>query len=121
MDSYETAIYTFSDLSDSQKFTYLRSYLKDAVLKSIGGSTLTNENYWKFLTILNERHGNKQAIVSTYMEKLANLQFLNITGLEKLFDEIESNVRSLESLEVEEKANNCGSLLVSVIMNRLPH
>ena len=121
MGSYETAICTSSDLSDFQKFTYLRTYLTDVVLKSTGGSTLTNENYGKVLTILNERHGNKQAVVSTYMENLANLRFLNITGLEKLFHEIESNVRSLESLEVEGKANNCGSLLVSVIMNHLPH
>ena len=45
------------------------------------------------------------------MEKLANLRIplsdANITGLRKLFDEIESNVRSLESLGVE--ANNYGS------------
>ena len=57
------------------------------------------------------------------MEKLANLRVLssdaNINGLQKLFDEIESNVRSLESLGV--KANIYGSLLVPIITNRLPH
>ena len=67
--------------------------------------------------------GNKQAIVSKHMEKLANLRVLssdaNINGLQKLFDEIESNVRSLESLGV--KANIYGSLLVPIITNRLPH
>ena len=67
--------------------------------------------------------GNKQAIVSKHMEKLANLRVLssdaNINGLQKLFDEIESNVRSLESLGV--KANIYGSLLVPIITNHLPH
>ena len=57
------------------------------------------------------------------MEKLGNSRVVssdvNMTGFEKLFDEIESNVRSLESLEVE--ANSYGSLLVPIIMNHLPH
>ena len=95
LDSHEAAIHNSSELSDAQKFTYLRSYLTDAALKSISGLTLTNETYGKALTILKERYGNRQAIVSTHMEKLANLRVvssdLNITSLRKLFDEIESN------------------------------
>ena len=97
--------------------------MTDAALNSDSGLTLTNENYRKALTILKERYGNKQAMVSTHMKKLANLGVVssdeNIAGLSKLFDEIESNVGSLERLGVE--ANSCGSILVSIIMNRLPH
>ena len=123
LDSYGAAIHNSSALSDIQKLTYLRSYLTDAALKSVSGLTLTNENYEKALTILKERYGNKQAIVSTHMENLANLRVVssdaNVTGLRKLFDERESSVRSLESLGVE--ANSYGSLLVPIIMNRLPH
>ena len=123
LDSYEAAIYNSSELSDVQKFTYLRGYLTDTALKSVSGLTLTNKNYGKALTILKERHGNKQAIVSTHMEKLANLRVVssdaNINGLQKLFGEIESNVKSLESLAVE--ANSYGSLLVPIIMNCLLH
>ena len=63
LDSYEATIHNSSELSDVGKFTYLRSYLADAVLKSISGLTLTNENYGKALAILKERYGNKQAIV----------------------------------------------------------
>ena len=122
-DSYEAVIHNSSELSDFQQFTYLRSYLTDTALKSVSGLTLTNENYGKALTILKERYGNKQAIVSTHMENLANLRVVssdaNVTGLRKLFDERESSVRSLESLGVE--ANSYGSLLVPIIMNRLPH
>ena len=54
LDSYEAAIHNSSELNDAQKLTYLRSYLTDAALKSIGGLTLTNENYGKALTILKE-------------------------------------------------------------------
>ena len=108
-----SAIHNSSELIDVQKFTYLQSYLTDAALKSVSGLKLTNENYGKALTILKECYENKQAIVSTHTEKLANLRVVssdaNITGLRKLFDEIESNVRSLESLGVE--ASSYGSLL----------
>ena len=108
LDSYEAAIHNSSELSDVQKFTYLRSYLTDAALKSVSGLTLTNENYEKALTILKERYGNKQAIVSTHMEKLANLRVVssdaNITGLRKLFDEIESNVRVFKVQESKRTA-----------------
>ena len=72
--------------------------MTDAALKSVSSLTLTNKNYGKALTVLKERYGNKQAIVSTHMKKLANLQVVssdaNIKGLRKLLDEIESNVRS---------------------------
>lgn len=72
-----------------------------AALKWISGFSLTNEIYWTASTILKERYGNKQAIVSTPMGKLANLPVVisdaNITGLQKLFNKIESNVRRLES------------------------
>ena len=57
------------------------------------------------------------------MEKLPYVRVVspdaNITCLRKLFDEIESNVRSLKSLRV--KANSYGSLLVRIIMNHLLH
>ena len=43
----EAAIHNSSEVSDVQKFTYLRSYLTDAALKSVSGLTLTNENYGK--------------------------------------------------------------------------
>ena len=108
LDSCEAAIHDSSELSDCQIFTYLRSYLTDAALNSVSGLTLTNKNYWKALTILKERYGNKQVIVSRPMKKLENLRVVssdtNINGLRKLFDEIESIVMSLESLVVKRTA-----------------
>ena len=61
------AIDNSSVLSVVQKFTYLRSYLTDTVLKSISDSTLTNKYYGNILTIFNERCRNKQEIVATHM------------------------------------------------------
>ena len=44
--------------------------LLDICSTEVSGSTLTNKKYGKALTILNERYRNKQAIVSTHMEKI---------------------------------------------------
>ena len=120
MDSNEAAIGNSSDLNDVQKFTYIRGYLTDGAMNSISGLTLTNENYRKALTVLKKSYGNKQAIVSTRMEKLANLQVVssdaNMTVLRKLFDEIKSNLRSPES----EQLRIAIVPIIPIIMNRLP-
>lgn len=61
--------------------------------------------------------------MSEHIENLANIQVVssdtNITGLEKLFDEIESNMRTLEKFSVE--ANSYELLLMSFIMNHFPY
>ena len=119
MDSNEAAIGNSSDLNDVQKFIYIRGYLTDGALNSISGLTLTNENYRKALTVLKKSYGNKQAIVSTRMEKLANLQVVssdaNMTVLRKLFDEIKSNLRSPEG----EQLRIATVPIIQIIMNRL--
>ena len=43
----------------------------------------------------------------------------DLTGLRKFFDNIESHLRSLQSLGIESK--NYGSLLAPIILDRLPH
>ena len=43
----------------------------------------------------------------------------DLTGLRKFFDNIESHVRSLQGLGIKSKSN--GSLLASIILERLPH
>ena len=43
----------------------------------------------------------------------------DLTGLRKFFDNSESHVRSLQGFGIESKNN--GSLLASIILERLPH
>ena len=76
---------------ENQVLPDLRRHSKTVKLSSIKIKSFSPE--WKTLTILKERYGNKQAIVSMHMEKLANLRVVssdaNIDGLRKLFNEIE--------------------------------
>ena len=60
IDSYETAINSSSNLSNIEKFNYLRCYLEGDALHTIAGLTLTSEKYKKALDLLKNRYGNPQ-------------------------------------------------------------
>ena len=91
-------------------------------LEAISGLTLTGANYDEAIVILQKRFGNKQLIINKHMEQLLNSDGVtsqhDVKGLRHLYDVIETNVRSLDSLGV--KAESYGSLLSSVLMNKLP-
>lgn len=72
--------------------------------------------------ILQRRFGNYQQIIAKHMEQLLNLTPVtsanNLAGLRHLFDFVETHIRSLKSLGVA--ADSDGSLLSSVLLNKLP-
>ena len=71
---------------------------------------------WK---ILKDRFGNVQQIVSSHMERLVNLHNISsdpsLTKIRKLYNEIDSHVRCLDSLNV--KSDSYSALLA---MGKLP-
>ena len=119
-DSYETAIHTNPTLSDAQKFNYLKSLLQSEALQTIAGFSMTNTNYDKAISLLQERYGQTHKIVQTYMQALLDLQapINTITSLRNYYDKTETYVRGLESLGQTD--DTYGSLLVPVILNKLP-
>ena len=123
VDSYEIAINSSSNLSNIEKFNYLRCYIEGDTLHKIAGFTLTNKNYNKALDLLKNRYGNLQLIISAHMNELLKSKKItsdkDLTGLRKFFDNIESHLHSLQSLGIESK--NYGSLLAPIILDRLPH
>ena len=86
------------------------------------GIQITSANYTEAIDILKQRFAQKQVIVSAHMESLLNLQAVSrerdIKALRKLYDNIESNVRSLKTLGVN--FEQYGTLLIPIIMSKLP-
>ena len=121
-DSFNSAIHKNPDLSKVDKFNYLRSMVTHVALEAISGLTLTDANYDEAIEILTKRYGNKQLIINKHMEQLLSTEAVtsqhDVRGLRHLYDLVESNVRSLKSLEVQPESY--GSLLSSVLMNKLP-
>ena len=121
-DSFEAAIHGNDTLSDVDKFNYLRGFLKGTALDAISGLTLTSANYKQAVETLQKRFGNKPLIVSKHMDALLHVETItsahNTKGLRHVYDTVESNVRSLESLGVE--SESYGGLVASVLMSKLP-
>ena len=59
-DSYKSAVHDNDELSDVDKFNYLRSLLERTAYEAIAGLSLSSANYGEAIDILMKRFGNKQ-------------------------------------------------------------
>ena len=111
-DCFESVIHT-NDLSNVDKFNYLRSLLTGDALNAISGMSSTNENYDSAIQILTERFGKKVVVISSHMDALMKLPVLadndNTQKFRRVYDKIESHIRSLQGLGVESKNYGCAS------------
>ena len=121
-DTFKATVDDNRTLSNIEKFTYLKGYLAGAAERCIEGMTLSDDNYVKALSLLEERYGNKQIIVASHVNKILRLEKVkggrNVTELRGLYDQVESHVRSLGTLDVQ--SENYGPVLIPIILERLP-
>ena len=73
-EQFKTSINNNEDLSDIQKFTYLKTYLVGEAERAVQGVSFTTENYKKAIEILNTRFGSKQLRISAHMKELRTLK-----------------------------------------------
>ena len=72
-DAFRVAIDDNSNISNIEKFTYLRSYLMGEAEAAINGLAATDANYKEAFEILEQRYGNKQIIVNSHMDTFIKL------------------------------------------------
>ena len=122
-DSYEAAVHKNPDLSEIDKFTYLKTLVEKSAREAINGLTLTAANYHEAVSILEKRFGNKQTIISKHMDMLLNIEAVtsqhNVIGLRRMYDRVQSHIRGLRALGVS--SDSYGSLLSLVLLKKLPH
>ena len=101
----------------------MRCYVAGDALNTTEGLSLTNDNYIKALERLEDRYGNKQAIVTAHTKNLLKLvrveSNLDVISLHRLYDDVQAQVRSLQSLRITKQ--NYGTFLTPIIMELLPH
>ena len=76
---------------------------------------MTNEAYEEAFTLLKNRYGNPQLIISSQMNNLINFEKVvnsNFKKLKNLFDRIEGSVRAL---------NTTGPLLITIVLEKVPN
>uniref|UniRef100_A0A1X7U0P0 Uncharacterized protein n=1 Tax=Amphimedon queenslandica TaxID=400682 RepID=A0A1X7U0P0_AMPQE len=105
---YKAAIHNNAELSDIGKFTYLISLLRHSAKETIAGLSLTAANYQEAIEILFKRFGDRTQIRANHMEVVMSLELVmssqNLSGLRRLYDTVETNIRGLKSLRVERES-----------------
>ena len=84
-DQYENAIHKNIEISNVDKFNYLRSYLREAVFVAIKGFSLTNNNYQSALDILKDPFGKKTIVINSHINKLLNLTQVKKSSSKEIF------------------------------------
>ncbi|CAB4013562.1 Hypothetical predicted protein [Paramuricea clavata] len=121
-DNFESVIDSNEDLSEIDKFSYLRASLSGSAASAIKGFPLTGSNYSGAVKLLKERYGDSQKIVSTHMDLLINLPAVlngkDLKAMRQLSDDIEAHMRVLESLGC--KPEQYGELFLPLLLNKIP-
>ena len=120
---FEDSIHKNKSLTNVERFHYLKGSLGGSALNAIRGLALTDQNYEKCIELLKSRFGRDDIVINSHMTKLLNLEPVrnssNIKALRILYDQLEINIRSLESLRVV--AGSYGQLLCPIVMKLLPN
>lgn len=107
-------IHEDKNLDDVDKFHYLAQSMLPGTraFELIDSYPLTSENYPKAISAFEERFGNKEILTEIYVRELLKLIIQNVRSqgkdklpLVSLYDKIESHLRALESLGVNQDSN----------------
>ncbi|UYV75610.1 hypothetical protein LAZ67_13000736, partial [Cordylochernes scorpioides] len=107
-------IHEDNELHDADKFHYLVQSMQSSTRarELIESYPQTAENYAKAVQALKQRYGQKDLLVEIYVRELLKLMMANVRtppderrSVAKLYDKLETQLRSLESLGVDTKEN----------------
>ncbi|XP_045180849.2 uncharacterized protein LOC123540118 [Mercenaria mercenaria] len=93
-DTFNTSVHSNKNISDIQKFNYLRGKLYGEVKSTISGLELS------VVKLLSERYGNEQELIDLHYNKIINIQsaYNSVQSLRTFLDTMERHLRSLEVL-----------------------
>ena len=121
-DSFSSSIDNNDQLSDVDKFAYLRGYLEGQAKSTIAGLSLTATNYQCAIDLLKKRSEKKSTIQRTHVNDLIQLPAVfkerDTQRLRKLYDNREAHNRALKSLCVNEKSYS--TIVVPAILEKMP-
>ncbi|XP_055951561.1 uncharacterized protein LOC129987626 [Argiope bruennichi] len=122
INSFNNAIDSNDSLSNVDKFIYLKSFLSGEAYKIVSGFSLTEENYKSCLSLLKDRYGKQDHLISHFMNRLLETEpvksSFNLKGLRKLHDESEISIRNLNSMGIA--SGNYGHLPIPILLKQLP-
>uniref|UniRef100_A0A8D8WIH7 Integrase catalytic domain-containing protein n=1 Tax=Cacopsylla melanoneura TaxID=428564 RepID=A0A8D8WIH7_9HEMI len=100
---YDQIIHNNPDLSDVQKFSYLKGHLGPQASGCIEHITFVEANYPLAYATVATRYGKRRVLANTYLSKImkfSQLQSDNVKGLRAFLDTFHINVESLKGLMI---------------------
>ncbi|XP_058816978.1 uncharacterized protein LOC131680277 [Topomyia yanbarensis] len=119
-DTFRSLIDNNNQLTDVDKFTYLRSSLSGDALQEVSSLELSADNYsvaWKALV---RRYENKKLIMKAHLDALFSLETLkkeSYDGINQLIGEFDKNLQMLE--KIGENTAGWSTLLAYMLCSRL--
>ena len=122
-ETFAAAIDSDDTIEDVMKFSYLKSYLEGAAADAIAGLQVTNSAYKEAVETLKNRFGDRQAIVSSHIDKMIDLEpvatMQDTRKLRVMYYTVEANVRSLKTMGVS--ADCYEQVLTPMILKKVPN
>ncbi|XP_050509113.1 uncharacterized protein LOC126886285 [Diabrotica virgifera virgifera] len=119
-DCFDTIIVKNNDISDIQKFHYLKSSLSGTAEKIINSIKVSAANFTVAWKLLCDRYSNEPLLIHNHIKSIFNLKVVNRDSskcLQHLIDGLTSNLRSLESLG--EPVSTWDSIIIFIILEKL--
>lgn len=119
-DTFVSLIDSNRQLSQIQKFYYLKSCLKGEAEKHLESIDVTNDNYEIAWKLLKDRFEDKQLIISKTVELLINPDYIkkeSAAGLRNLLDSTVKNIRVLAQLG--EPTSHWDTIIVHIVLSRV--
>ncbi|XP_050509064.1 uncharacterized protein LOC126886242 [Diabrotica virgifera virgifera] len=119
-DSFEAIIIQNKNISDIQKYHYLKSCVSGSAEKVIQSLTVSSSNFIVAWNLLLDRFENKELLIHNHIKSMFNIKQIkenSSSSLRYLVDTITSNLRSLQSLK--EPVDKWDSLLTYIVLEKL--
>ncbi|XP_030762930.1 uncharacterized protein LOC115887601 [Sitophilus oryzae] len=121
IDIFDSIVNNRTDLSDVDKFLYLRLSCKGDALKLIESLDVTASNYSVAIELLRKRYENRRAIINTHVNNiLFNLPTITRESafhLRKLLDTLHQHLSALEKLRLP--VDQWDIILIPIILQKL--
>jgi len=120
IDRYNAAV-DASNLSNVEKFSYLRGQLTGSAITLIAGLPLTANNYDVALNLLKERFGNEQITIRAHVRELLNIECVLNSSNEQfraMVDKVNVHIRCLKALNVA--SDRYSIFLTEILLSRIP-
>uniref|UniRef100_A0A8D8SX50 Peptidase aspartic putative domain-containing protein n=2 Tax=Cacopsylla melanoneura TaxID=428564 RepID=A0A8D8SX50_9HEMI len=107
LDSFQCLVMNNSDLTDIQRFQYLKSCLTGSALAEIRNLPTTSDNFVIAWQLLTQRFQNNRAIVRSYIQDIVNVHFMSKNpseSLREMLTQLKTSVQALDALDYKTNA-----------------